>query len=169
MDSLIVNSLIANSGIHFKITEMEINPEEPMVLTTGKTLKYTFLETTDFLNGGKKKLDVCASKDGFCIPISGLNPEFFAKNPNGTTKLDSVGIPELSSAMAPGVVESYKAGHADLIGINSLSSYQVKDSNNPLEIKAAFDLLLDKWLPMPMYELDNSGVSVGHPMGWCRV
>ena len=45
--------LIANSGIHFIIKEIEINPSEPLRLSNGRTLKYSFCETTDFINGTK--------------------------------------------------------------------------------------------------------------------
>ncbi len=43
MDKYTANTLIANSGLHFKTVEMEINSEEPLVLPEGKTFKYTFL------------------------------------------------------------------------------------------------------------------------------
>ncbi len=57
------NSLIANSGLHFKKFELYINPEEPLMLKSGKTLKYTFLETVDFLNDCKIRFDLCSAKE----------------------------------------------------------------------------------------------------------
>ena len=41
--------LIANSGIHFITKEIEFNPSEPLLLDNGKLLKYSFVETIDFL------------------------------------------------------------------------------------------------------------------------
>ncbi len=45
--------LIADSGIHFITTEIEFNPQEPLILNSGKALKYSFCETTDFIEGFK--------------------------------------------------------------------------------------------------------------------
>ena len=45
--------LIANSGIHFITREIEFNPSEPLVLSNGSALKYSFSETIDFLEGKK--------------------------------------------------------------------------------------------------------------------
>lgn len=49
MDKHIANSLIANSGLHFKTCEVAFNPEEPLLLPNGKNLKYTFLESVEAL------------------------------------------------------------------------------------------------------------------------
>ena len=70
MDKHTANSLIANTGLHFKTTQMEINPDEPLVLTGGKTLKYTFLEAIDFLNDCRVRVDVCSSKDSLYVPVN---------------------------------------------------------------------------------------------------
>ena len=48
-----MNHLIADSGIHFITREIEFNPSEPLLLENGKTLKYSFVETEDFLEGYK--------------------------------------------------------------------------------------------------------------------
>lgn len=46
-----MDHLIADSGIHFITREMEFNPSEPLVLGNGGTLKYSFVEAIDFLEG----------------------------------------------------------------------------------------------------------------------
>lgn len=46
-----MDHLIADSGIHFITREMEFNPSEPLVLDNGGTLKYSFVEAIDFLEG----------------------------------------------------------------------------------------------------------------------
>ena len=66
------NSLIADSGLHFKTVEIEFNPDQPLVLKSGKTLKYTFLEAIDFLNDCKIRFDICTSKDGNYSPVNYL-------------------------------------------------------------------------------------------------
>ena len=43
--------LIADSGIHFISREIEFNPSEPLILNNGRTLKYTFYDGIDFLEG----------------------------------------------------------------------------------------------------------------------
>lgn len=48
-----MDHLIADSGIHFITREMEFNPSEPLVLGNGGTLKYSFVEAIDFLEGFK--------------------------------------------------------------------------------------------------------------------
>lgn len=64
------------------------------------------------------------------------------------------------------LVENYSSGSPELMSVNSLSSFRVKQEQN---IKTGFELLLGKWLPMPMYEEEISGQSTGYPNGWCRV
>lgn len=166
MDKQIENSLIANSGLHFKTTYLDINPEEPLMLPDGRTLKYSFLEMFDFINN-RVRFDVCASKDGFYVPANYLvNNNLCEMAPNGTIVLDKGGVPKIKEDTVLAVVENYQSNDPAIMSINSLSSYRVKSG---VESKSAFDMLLGKWLPMPMYELDVSGQSTGFPSGWCRV
>lgn len=167
MNKHIANSLIANSGLHFKTIELDINPDEPLVLKNGRTLKYTFLETVDFLNDCRIRFDVCSFKDSLCVPVNCLkNNSLFEENPNGSVVLDETGIPQIKKDTVMAVVEHYASNADVLTSINSLTSYRIKKG---YEVKNAFELLSGKWLPMPMYELDMSGQSSGYPNGWCRV
>lgn len=168
MDKHIANSLIANSGLHFKKTELDFNPEEPLLLPdSGKTLKYTFLETIDFLNGGRVRVDVCSAKDGSFVPVNYLKQNALIEEaPNGTKMLDESGVPKMKKDTVLAIVESYPQGDPQLTSVNSLSSLRIKQDH---EIKTGFELLLGKWLPMPMYEMEVNGQSSGYPNGWCRV
>lgn len=167
MDKHTVNSLIASSGLHFKTVQIEFNPEEPLVLKNGKTLKYTFLESIDFLNDCKVRFDICSSKDGVYSPVNYLkNNSLLEKSPNGTVILDEGGIPKMKKSIVLAITENYPSGDSQLMSINSLTSFRIKKGD---EVKTAFDLLLGKWLPMPMYEIEISGQSTGYPNGWCRV
>lgn len=167
MDKHTANSLIANTGLHFKTTQIEFNPDEPLVLAGGKTLKYTFLEAIDFLNDCRVRVDVCSGKDGLYVPVNHmiLN-NLYEENPNGTILLDDSGVPKVKKDTVMALVENYPSGDPGLVGINSLSSFRIKKEN---EVRTGFELLLGKWLPMPMYEKEISGQSAGYPHGWCRV
>ena len=167
MNKHIANSLIANSGLHFKTIELDINPEEPLLLKNGRTLKYTFLESVDFLNDCRIRFDVCSSKDSLFVPVNCLkNNSLFEENLNGSVVLDETGIPQMKKDTVMAVIEHYPSGSNELTSVNSLTSYRIKKG---YEVKTAFELLLGKWLPMPMYELEISGQSTGYPNGWCRV
>lgn len=161
------NSLIADSGLHFKTVEIEFNPEDPLLLKSGKTLKYTFLEAIDFLNDCKVRFDICTSRDGSYSPVNYLKGvSLLEEMPNGVTALDEGGVPKMSKDAVLTVIENYPANDPQLMSVNSLASYRIKKGH---DIYSAFGLLLGKWLPMPMYEVEMSGQSSGYPNGWCRV
>ena len=97
MDKHTANSLIANTGLHFKTSQIEINPEEPLVLEGGKTLKYTFLESIDFLNDCRIRVDVCSQRDGSYVPTNYVKTNDLQElAPNGSIVLDECGVPKLS-------------------------------------------------------------------------
>lgn len=167
MDKHTANSLIANSGIHFKTIEKELNPEEPLVLKSGKTLKYTFIEAVDFLNDCKIRFDVCCPQGGVYSPVNYLrNNLLLEESPNGRVVLDESGVPKMKKDTIMALTENYPSGDEQLMSVNSLTSFRIKNGN---EVKTAFELLLGKWLPMPMHEVEIGGQSSGYPNGWCRV
>ena len=167
MDKHTANSLIANTGLHFKTTEIEFNPEEQLVLPDGKTLKYTFLETVDFLNDCRIRVDICSCKDGLYVPVNHvMKNQYYEDGLNGAIILDESGVPKIKKDTVMALVENYPSGDPGLMNINSLSSFRTKKDG---ESKIGFELLLGKWLPMPMYEKEVSGQSAGYPHGWCRV
>lgn len=167
MDKHTANSLIANTGLHFKTVQIEINPDEPLVFSNGKTLKYTFLETVDFLNDCRVRVDVCSCKDGLFVPVNYINEnKLYEDSVNASIALDESGVPKIKKETVMALVESYPSGDPGLMSINSLSSFRIKNEN---EVRTGFELLIGKWLPMPMYEKEVSGQSAGYPHGWCRV
>lgn len=161
------NTLIANTGLHFKTKYITINPEEPLLVEGGKTLKYTFLETFDFKNDCRIRVDLCSPKDGQFIPVNYMmDNDLYEEAPNGTVVLDAAGVPKVKDSTNMTLVESYPANSEELMNINSLSSYRIRQGH---EVRNAFELLLDKWLPMPMFEKEIGGQTSDYPMGWCRV
>ncbi len=163
-------NLIANTGIHFLVRKVEFNPNDTYIMPSGRPLKYTFVETVDYLNDCRITFDVCSQKDGSYVPVNYLRVNnLLADNANGTTVLDESGVPKMQESVVPAVIESYEVGAPELININSLSSYILRDPQEPQNMKTAFQLLLGTWLPMPMFEVEAAGVSTTSPTGWCRV
>ena len=166
MDRHAANSLIADSGLHFKTVQVDINPDEPLVLPNGKTLKYTFLEAIDFLNDARIRVDLCSAKDNQWVPVTALRQaEALETAPNSTLVLDESGVPTVKPDAIVSLMESYPSGSPELMSVNSLAAYRVKQGT---EVKTAFELLEGNWLPMPMYELEGAQSS-SYPNGWCRV
>lgn len=167
MSAQVEESLIANSGLHFKTINIDLNIDEPLILPNGRTLKYTFLETVDFLDNLKVRFDVCSPRDGNYSPVNYLKANSLVEMlPSGMFMLDEFGVPKMKKDTVLSVIENYPAGDPQLVSINSLSSFRVK---NGTDVSLGFDLLLGKWLPMPMYENEVNGQSTGYPNGWCRV
>ena len=160
-------SLIANTGLHFKTMHINIDPDQPLVLPNGKTLKYTFLEAIDYLNDCRIKVDICTSTNNCYIPINYLRTtNQFEESANGTIVLDDSGVPKIKNGTNLALAENYQQGAPELLSINSLAALRIKEGT---DIKTGFELLLGKWLPMPMYEMERNGQSTGYPNGWCRV
>lgn len=162
--------LIANSGIHFITTEKEFNPAEQLAFQTGKTLKYAFCETSDFITG-EQIFDLLYynSQDGVYVPLDELRQSGKTeKRPNGRDDLDDAGMPRMKKDESTALFTCYKDGDAEVYNINSLAGYRVKLPNDN-NIHSAFDLLLGKWLPMPMFEKEIDGTTSADPFAWCRV
>ncbi len=92
--------------------------------------------------------------------------DLIAMSGNGLPLLDASGVLRLKKDTSVELVENYASGSPELMSINSLSSFRVKKNQT---IVTGFELLQGKWLPMPMYELEENGQSTGYPNGWCRV
>ncbi|MGN1214005.1 MAG: hypothetical protein ACI4TR_03825, partial [Bacteroidaceae bacterium] len=45
-----MDHLIANSGLQFIKREIEFNPDQAMIMPNGKPLKYSFIDTKDFID-----------------------------------------------------------------------------------------------------------------------
>lgn len=164
--------LIANSGIQLLIREAEFNPTQPLILTN-KPLKYNFCDTKDFITNEVVFDLLLPHADGtHFIPYSELklNDEF-EKKPNGLEDIDLAGMNAISSKLALDLYTTYNVeDNADsLVTISSLSSLKVKNPDTKT-LEPAFELLLNKWLPMPFFEKMRGGnTTIGVPYGWCRV
>ncbi|MCM1376894.1 MAG: virulence factor SrfB [Clostridium sp.] len=165
--------LIADSGIHFITTEIEFNPTEPLLLPSGKALKYSFCQTKDPILGEEifDMLVYHPESEAF-IPMDQLSTEnVFKTLPDGSQELDAAGVPILKNDFSAAFFSNYAPDAPEVISINNPYSYRVRqaDENGRAILVNAFDLLLNRWLPMPMFERLPGGASVEKPTGWCRV
>lgn len=162
--------LIVNSGIQFITTEKEFNPSEQLTLPNGRTLKYSFCETSDFLSGDLIfDLLYYHSQEGVYIPLGELRQnDAIELQPNGREVLDEMGIFRMKKDENTTRLSTYKEGDPEIFNINSLGGYRVKSTIDG-SISQAFELLLGKWLPMPMFEKGIDGTTSGDPFTWCRV
>jgi hypothetical protein len=162
--------LIANSGIQFIVKEVEFNSSEPIVFAGGKSLKYYFVDQTDpFTFSRIFDLLTYHEDSDVYIPLGELSDNNFEQLPDGRVYYDEAGMPRLRLAQSVINYSNYKDGSPDIFYINSLESYRVHDPNGGRAIFPAFQLLLNKWLPMPMFECEFNGYSSAVPYAWCRV
>ena len=112
-------TLIANSGIHFKTTVTEISLDQPLMIQSGKTLKYTFLETKGLINYDQVELNICSLASNQYAAVKYLDAnKLLEKEPNGLIALDECGVPKIKQGAAMGVKQTYAANDQKLMNIN---------------------------------------------------
>lgn len=167
-----VDHLIADSGIQFITREIEINPSEPLMLSSGKTLKYSFVETVDFIEGTKLFMLLYYHPEANkYIPLDELlkSTDAVVRRPNGREEIDESGMVQMDTLANTTLFSTFEESDPEVFSMNSLISYRVVDPENGHMRVAAFDLLVNKWLPMPMYRKEVDGITSNAPMGWCRM
>ena len=164
--------LIADSGIQFLTSEIEFNPSEPFMLNSGRVLKYSFCETTDFLDG-YRTFDMLYhdSDQGIFIPIGELfnSEDALTRRSNGREELDESGLIMMQPGTSTTLFATYNDNDPNVYTINTLQSFRVQDPINTFNQVPAFELLLDKWLPMPMFKKEVDGITSNYPFAWCRM
>lgn len=164
--------LIADTGIHFITREIEFNPSEPLILSNGKTLKYSFCETIDFLEGFSVfNLLYYNGEVGIYIPVDELqsSEDGVIRRSNDREELDESGMILMNPKFNTALLTTYGEDDEDVFSINSLLSFRVKDPFGSKNQVVAFELLLDKWLPMPMFRKEIDGITSNCPLAWCRM
>lgn len=167
-----MNHLIADSGIHFITNEIEFNPSEPLLLNSGKTLKYSFVETVDFLEGFRIfNLLYYNGEVNKYIPLDELqaSDDAVMRRNNGREELDESGMIQMEPEVSTTLFTTYNDDDPDIYSINSLQSFRVTDPDDGHSKVSAFELLLDKWLPMPMFRKEVDGITSNAPLAWCRM
>lgn len=157
--------LIADSGIQFLIKEVNFNPDDPLALPNGKVLRYSFSED---INPLTKSFDILLSAStGTYISLKdvrngGQNQDILEKQATGLEKLSMAGLPEIKTGAPTDLFPIYDENSPDVYSIKTLHNYRIGRDY-------AFELLLDKWLPMPMFEKLTDGTTSDAPKGWARV
>ena len=171
MDDNKTLSLIADTGIQFYTNEVEFNASEPLTMKSGRVLRYSFVENVDPFDGHISFDLLYNHIEGNCwIPLKQLRNEgYISLHQNGSEEVDETGVPKMREDVSTELLESYADEDDSIININTFESFRVKNPDNPMDKVPAFEMLLDKWLPMPMFETDATGTTMGVPMGWCRV
>lgn len=161
--------LIANTGIQFITNEVEFNPNEQLILKDGKPLKYSFLEYVDELLN-LRIFDLLSSVYGAYVPLNELRQGGgFEVRPNGEECIDTLGLTKPKSDIVLERFSHFQAGAPGVFTISSLTGYTVPDLVDGRTKIPAFELLLNKWLPMPMFEKNVDGYTLDYPVGWCRM
>ena len=171
--------LIANSGLQFICRELDLNPAVSPTVENDRSLMYHFLRKvdTDPITGiDEVVFDFLCESGKDLIPLRQLmNPEFGGENqlellPTGRYLISQSGLPVVRAGASTSLFSVYPiSGDPDVIHVPSLDYLSVPVSSSSFESKPAFDLLLGKWLPMPMFEEESDGYTRSFPTGWCRV
>lgn len=167
-----MDHLIADSGIQFITRETEFNPSEPLRLNRGRPLKYSFVDTEDILEGTKIFSLLYHDEDSDrYFPVDELMEDTDAvlRRANGREILDESGMVRLNQDTNTTFFTTYKESDSDVFSISSLKAFRVTDPEDGHTKTPAFDLLLDKWLPMPMFRKEIDGITSGQPLAWCRM
>ncbi|MGN1237056.1 MAG: virulence factor SrfB, partial [Bacteroidaceae bacterium] len=167
-----MDHLIANSGLQFIKREIEFNPDQAMIMPNGKPLKYSFIDTKDFIdNTTVFNLLYYHNDSNVFIPTKELdNSDIVVRRSNGREVIDESGLPQVDPMANISLFSSYQPNHPDIYNMNTLTSFRVNNPNgNTHEKISAFELLLDKWLPMPMFKKEIDGITTNTPLAWCRV
>jgi hypothetical protein len=163
--------LIADSGLQFHTTEVEFDPGQQLILPGGRPLKYCFCNLRNELTG-EQVFDLLSYHPGIgrYIPVN----EIVSKNTmellaDGRARLDDCGVEMMRSDVSPTLYTQLEPGNQEqMFAFNTLLSYVTPNPANVHERVPAFELVLGKWLPMPMFEMQH-GVSGDVPYAWCRV
>lgn len=165
--------LVANSGLQFITQEIELSPMEGYLFPeTNRQLRYTFFDSTfrdPVLDTEETVFDYCIRRDDKCIRLQELlkSDSALVCNADGNYAIEKDGLPEVRADLNANLFDCITK---DVYTISNLSSYKLKLSNDSQERVDAFRLLLDKWLPMPMFCQDfDGGTNAAFPMSWCRL
>lgn len=171
--------LIANSGLQFICQELDLNPAESPTVENDRSLMYHFLRKveTDEISGiDEVVFDFLCESGTSLVPLRQLmDPEFGGDNllelmPTGRYLISQSGLPVVKSGASLALFSVFPmSGNPDVVHVPSLDYLTVPVSSSSFEMTPAFDLLLEKWLPVPMFEEESDGYSRSFPTGWCRV
>lgn len=167
--------LIANSGLQFISREIVFNPSSRPTIEDERPLDYYFVEKqeTDIITGEEGILFdfLCPSKNGL-VPLKELlnspDDSMLELLPTGRIKISKSGLPYVKNDVDMCLYSTYVSTSTGVFHIPTLESMMVNKTSTSLEKVPIYKLLLNKWLPFPMFEEQLDGFSKSGPNGWCR-
>lgn len=163
--------LIADSGLQFYSKEIEFDPAQQLAHPSGKPLRYAFCNIRNEVTG-EKVFDLLTYSPaiGKYIPVNEIiNARSIDLLADGRARLDENGVETLRNGVAATLFTQLEAGDTDhVFSFNSPACFKTPNPANVHERISAFELILGKWLPMPMFEMQH-GMSSDVPYGWCRL
>lgn len=171
--------LIADSGLQFYSQEVVFNPSSSIETSDGRPLVYHFLKksVTDEITGvDEVSFDFLCQSGNTLIPLDELlHPQFESEcqmelNPSGRVLINESGLPVVKKDANTTLYSTYaSSGDKSVFHISSFDSLLLSESATSIDRIPAFKLLLDKWLPVPMFEQEKDGFSKQGPNSWCRL
>jgi len=165
---------MANSGIQFITQEIVFSPDQPLMLKSGRSLKTVMCERFNPFEQKREFDFVIQTQDGSCVPLKSLEDNGFQSPlktaPDGSILLDEVGFPIIQTGFNVDYLTKVSDDEFTKVHtIPTLNTYRVPKEFNKPERVPAFDKILDKWLPIPLLQIQMSGQTGTTPTGWCRV
>ena len=169
--------LIANSGLQFITREITFNPSSRPSVEGERPLDYYFVEKqeTDEITGEDEILfDFLCPSNNVMIPLKELlesqdEDSQLETLPTGRTKISQSGLPFIKQNADTCLYSTYSPNDNGVFHIPTLDSMLANKSTTGMERVPIYKLLLNKWLPFPLFEEQLDGVSKSGPNGWCRV
>ena len=166
--------IMANSGIQFITQELEFSPNQPLVLSNGRTLNTVMYERFNPFTQKREFDFALKTQTGSYVPLKSLADNGFESPvktaPDGSDLLDQAGFPVIRPEFNTDFLTIVSEDEFTKVHtIPTLNSYRVpKEYNNPERVPA-FEKILDKWLPIPLFQVQTGGKTGITPTGWCRV
>ena len=113
--------LIANSGIQFVTREIEFNPQEPLIMSNGRALKYTFYEGVDFIEQVSTfEMLQYYNEQGKYIPVVELvqSEDSIVRRANGREDIDEAGMFVICPECNTSLLTTYDEADEGIININ---------------------------------------------------
>lgn len=169
-----MSHVIANSGIQFFETFLTFNPESafqvpddprPLTITCAESYNpFTQQRLFSFLTRAGKEL--ISSEDL-------LNkPDDILKNIAGNYQFDLSGLPIPVNNLQTLYYNTFTPGHSEddseCYSLNTMNQFRVIPDEKAHTQIPAFEQILDKWIPMPLFE-QNDSEDTAYPKGWCRI
>lgn len=174
--------LTANSGLQFITTEMTINPSQGPEIENERQLAYSFLVKSEpGLTPDEEVViyDFLCQSSQFLVPLNELiNPPSGSDielelNPSGRIIYSKSGLPLVRQNANLAQYQTIPSGVSNtsngVVRFSSLDSFRVAPDRSSRDTVPAYEMFLDKWIPVPMFEEELDGYSSLKPVGWCRL